>query len=141
MRCTEAGPLFPLYLDGAVTGVEMHALAEHMTSCRQCCSEYNKLENSRQLVAALGRAPAPPDLALRIRIAIARERSRSLRSLIGGHAPRIEEAINSLMFPAPAGRLSAVIFFCVLAGVFFCAPARSAQCVPPLVSAARPPPP
>ncbi len=141
MRCTEAGPLFPLYLDGAVTGVEMHALAEHMTSCRQCCSEYNKLENSRQLVAALGRTPTPPDLALRIRIAIARERSRSLRSLIGGYALRIEEAINSFMFPATAGIFTAVIFFGVLAGFFVPARAESDDVVPAIYMPARLQPP
>jgi hypothetical protein len=141
MRCTEASPLFPLYLDGAVTGVEMHALAEHMSVCHQCCSEYNKLENSRQLLAALGRRPAPPDLALRIKLAISHERSHSLGFVLRGYALRLEEALNTFMLPATAGIVTAVTFFAVLAGFFVPAKAGADDVVPAIYSPARLQPP
>lgn len=141
MRCAEARPLFPLYQDGAVTGVEMHALAEHMGDCQECCSEYNKLENARQLLAALGRKPAPPDLALRIRVAISHERSHSLSRILHGYVMRIEEAINNFMLPATAGIVTAVTFFGVLAGFFVPARAESDFVVPAVYSPARLQPP
>lgn len=141
MRCTDARPLFPLYLDGAVTGVEMHALAEHTSVCAQCCSEYNKLENSRQLLSALGRKPAPADLALKIRLAISYERSHSLGRVLRGYLLRLEEAINAFMLPATAGIVTAVTFFGVLAGFFVPARAESDDVVPAIYSPARLQPP
>ena len=58
MKCIEARPLFPLYLDSAVTGVEMHALSAHMSACPECQSEYKEMENTRLLVTSLGRKPS-----------------------------------------------------------------------------------
>jgi hypothetical protein len=141
MRCTDARPLFPLYLDRAVTGVEMHALAEHMSVCAPCCAEYNKLENARQLLAALGRKPAPPDLALKIRLALSHERSHSLGNVLRGYAMRLEEAINTFMLPATAGIVTAVTFFGVLAGFFVTARAATDDVVPAIYSPARLQPP
>ena len=62
MRCTEAKPLFSSYLDGAVSGVEMHEVSNHLSECAVCESEYAMLEKSRALVSSLGRRPAPPNL-------------------------------------------------------------------------------
>jgi hypothetical protein len=118
MRCTEVRPLFPLYLDGAVTGMEMHALSEHMGECTGCQSEYRKLENTRLLVSSLGRKLAPPDLGMRIRVAVSRQRSRSFRNIFQSYAVRLENALNSFMLPATAGIVSAVVFFGVLIGFF-----------------------
>lgn len=123
MRCIEARPLFPLYQDGAVTGTEMHALSDHMGQCAGCQTEYRKLENTRLLVSSLGRKAAPPDLALRIRVAVSRERSRSWQSIAQSYAVRLENGINAFMFPATAGIVSAVVFFVALIGFFV--PARA----------------
>ena len=141
MRCTDASPLFPLYLDGAVTGIEMHALAEHMSVCAQCCSEYNKLENSRQMMAALGRRPAPADLALKIRLALSHQRTHSLGYVLRGYTQRLEEALNTFMLPATAGIVTAVTFFAVLAGFFVPAKAGADDVVPAIYSPARLQPP
>src|SRR5581483_198074 len=118
MRCTEARPLFPLYQDGAVTGAEMHALSEHMGQCAGCQLEFTKLENTRLLVSSVGRKEAPSDLALRIRVAISRERSRSWSSILQACAVRVENGLNAFMFPATAGLVSAVVFFVALIGFF-----------------------
>ncbi|HXB21001.1 MAG TPA: zf-HC2 domain-containing protein [Candidatus Solibacter sp.] len=141
MRCTEARPLFPLYQDGAVTGMEMHALSQHMGKCDGCQSEYRKLENTRLLVASLGRKTAPPDLALKIRVAVSRERSRTFRAILQSYAVRLENAVNAFMFPATAGIVSAVIFFGVLIGFFVPAQAGADSVIPGVYLPARLQPP
>ena len=130
MRCIEARPLFPLYQDGAVTGAEMHALSEHMGQCAGCQSEFTMLENTRLLVSSLGRKEAPSDLALRIRVAVSRERSRSWSNVLQSYAVRLENGINAFMFPATAGIVSAVVSFVALIG-FFVPPQAGADSVVP----------
>src|SRR5215510_7490799 len=130
MRCAEVRPLFPSYLDNDVTGVEMQAVSEHMSACSDCQSEYRKLEGTRLLVASLGRKPAPPDLALKIRVALSRERSRTWRNVLQGYMVRLENAMNAVMFPATAGILTTIIFFGALTGFFVSAHADSGQLIP-----------
>src|SRR5262249_51436320 len=124
MRCTAARLLFPSYLDNAVTGVEMHAVSDHMNTCAECQIEYRKLENTRLMVASLGRKPAPADLALKIRVALSRERSRTWQNLLQGYMVRLEDAVNAFMFPATAGGFKTNIFFCWATRIFFPGPAR-----------------
>ena len=40
MRCREARALFSPYLDGAVTGTQMHGLQGHLASCAPCHRKY-----------------------------------------------------------------------------------------------------
>ena len=118
MKCTEAKPLFSPYLDGAVTGVEMHELSDHLAQCSACRSEYDSIESTRQLLSSLGQKPAPADLSLRLRVAIAGARSRNWRDILSSYTVRVENAFNALLFPATAGLLSAIIFFAALIGFF-----------------------
>lgn len=118
MRCTEARPLFALHLDSAVSGATVHALSDHISSCAECKGEYRKMEQTRLLVASLGRKPVPADLSLKIRVALSRERSRSWRSIWQGYMVRLENAMNAFMFPATAGILTTIIFFGALTGFF-----------------------
>lgn len=122
MRCTEARPLFSSYLDGAVSGAEMHEISGHLRECAECQSDYALLENTRSLVSLLGRRQPPSDLALKIRVAISSARARSGRGILQGYLVRLENAFNGFMFPATAGLLSAIIFFGVLIGLLV--PAR-----------------
>ena len=110
MRCTEARPLFSSYLDRAVSGTEMHEISGHLEQCADCQQEYVLLENTRSLVSSLGRRQPPSDLALKIRVAISRTRSRNSLGLIQRYALRLENAFQGFMVPATAGVLSAVIF-------------------------------
>lgn len=137
MRCTEARPLFPLYLDNAVTGNTKQAIAGHLSGCKDCQSEYRKLENTRLMVAALGRKPAPADLALKIRIAISQQKSRNWRTVLQGYMVRVEDTFNAIMFPATAGILTAIIFFCALTGFFVPARVGADDVVPGVYMPAR----
>jgi hypothetical protein len=117
MKCKEAKPLFSSYLDGMMSGAEMHEISGHLHECAECQSDYNFLENTRTLVSSLGRRQPPADLALKIKVAISSESARSRRGWLQSYMVRLENAFNGLMFPATAGVLSAIIFFGVLIGL------------------------
>ena len=117
IRCEEVKPLFSPYLDGAVSGAEMHQVSRHLGDCEECRSDYAVLESTRTMVASLGRRQPPSDLALKIRVAISSERSRRSRGLLQSYLVRLENAFNGFMFPATAGLLSAIVFFGVLIGL------------------------
>lgn len=116
MKCTEAISLFNPYLDGSLNGRQMQNLSGHLKGCRKCKAEYGSLKQTQSLLAALGRKPAPADLALRIRVAISQERSQSLSRRFQGLVVRIENAVNAFMLPASAGLVTAVVMFGVLIG-------------------------
>ena len=110
MRCTEARPLFSSYLDRAVSGTEMHEISGHLEQCADCQQEYVLLENTSALVSSLGRRQPPSDLALKIRVAISRSRSRNSLGLFQRYVVRLQNAFQSFMVPATAGVVTAVIF-------------------------------
>ena len=130
MNCTEARPLFSSYLDGAVSGVEMHEVSEHLQDCTECQSEYGQLETTHLLISSLGRKPAPPDLAVKIRISLASARSRTWREIVRARGVRLRNALDAFMLPATAGVLTASLFFAALSGFFV-----PAQTDPDVVSA------
>ncbi len=118
MDCKQAKSMFSTYLDGAVSGRQMRDISAHLESCQDCYRGYYSLQRTQAMLASLGTRKAPGDLALKIKVAIQRERrntpSRALRNL----GLRIEHGINSFMLPATAGLLTAVIMFGVLIGFF-----------------------
>jgi hypothetical protein len=121
LKCLQAKRLFSPYLDGVVTGTEMLALQQHVSSCAKCNAEYEGLRRTQQLVMSMGRAKAPEDLGLRLRVAISREAARAQRPY-EGLLVRMENALRAHMVPATAGFLSALIIFGI-AMVYFVAPA------------------
>jgi hypothetical protein len=114
--------LFWSYLDGAVNGVEMHKISQHLEECGVCQSEYRQVKNTRLLVASLERKQAPPDLAVKIRVSLSSARSRSWREVLRGRLVRMKNAFDSFMLPTTAGVATAVFFFGALFGFFVQAP-------------------
>jgi hypothetical protein len=123
MKCFEAESFFSLYLDGALNGSQMRAVSEHVKTCAHCSGQYQSLSRTQSLVAGLGRRPAPPDLALRLKVAISQERSITWTRRMQGLAVRMENAMNAFMLPASAGLVTAVVMFGLLIG-FFAGPTR-----------------
>jgi hypothetical protein len=117
MKCTDARSLFSSFMDDAMTGKEMRAISQHLESCANCRREYTLLGNTKQLVSTLGRRPAPPDLALKLRVAISQEAAYSRRRLLDTVRVRMENIANAFMVPATAGVVSAIIIFGLLIGV------------------------
>ena len=120
MTCAEYKRQFSLYLDGQVSGAEMFALTRHMQACPDCTQEYAELRRTQQLLLELRRkkTKAPPDLALRLRLAISRASAQSRRSRFEGAMVRLSNSLNAFMVPATAGVLSAVLIFGLLLGFF-----------------------
>ncbi len=122
MSCNQIKSLLSPYLDGRVTGKQMQNVTAHLSSCPSCSAQFRSLRQTQQLLSGVGRRKAPPDLAFRIRLALSREATRTPQRRLQGVLVRLEDALNSLLVPATAGALSAVIFFGVLMG-FFAMPA------------------
>lgn len=116
MKCTEARRLFSLYLDSALTGKQMRACGEHLESCQACENEFTAMRRTQALVAGLGRKQAPPDLALRLRVAISRESAVARHGILDSLRMRLEHVVNAFMVPATAGAAAAVIIFGLLIG-------------------------
>jgi len=124
MKCTKAKSLLSWHLDGNLEIDDRRALTEHLGSCTDCHTEMLTLREMRSLVHAVGRQPAPPDLALKIRLALSREAAKVRISPWESFKFRMETAMRAFMVPATAGILSAVVFFGLLIG-FFVLPAQT----------------
>src|SRR3569832_1349222 len=105
MRCTEARSKLSPYLDGVLTGVQMRNLGEHLTGCDECNRQYVTLRRTQRIVANLGRKQVPPELALRLRVAVSRESAEGRRGRFAGMRGRCENLLNAFMVPATAGVL------------------------------------
>jgi len=111
MKCAEAKQMFSPYLDGAVSGAEMHALRRHLNACSHCDREYALLRQTQEVVSKIGRPKVPADLALKLRVAISREVAAAKRPLFEGLLVRLENAMHAFMVPATAGMIAAVAIF------------------------------
>jgi hypothetical protein len=121
--CAEIRKLFSPYLDGQVSGVEMHALTRHLERCSDCAQKYAATRRTQQLLSNLGAKKSPADLALKLRLAISREAAQARRPRFEGFVVRLQNELNAFMVPATAGLLSAVLIFGLLLG-FFALPAE-----------------
>ncbi len=111
MKCTDVKDLLSPYLDGAVTGMEMQGLQEHLEGCAPCMREYTLLRQTQQLLTGMGRAPEPADLGLKLRLAISREAAEMRRPRYEGLRVRVENTLKAFMVPATAGLACALLIF------------------------------
>ncbi|HEV2117472.1 MAG TPA: zf-HC2 domain-containing protein [Terriglobales bacterium] len=118
MNCTRAQELLSPYLDGAVSGKQMQAVREHLGNCANCNREYVLLTHSQRLLGGLGRKQAPPDLALRLRVAISQEAAAVRRPYFAGVWIRLQNALDAVIVPAAVGAVAAVLVFGLLLGFF-----------------------
>ena len=116
MNCDRARSLFSSYLDGALPGRQMQALVQHVGQCAGCRAEYAAWQRAQRLVSSLGPKPAPPELALRLRVALSQAAAQRTQHRWQGLLVRMENLANAFMLPATAGLVSAIIFFGVLIG-------------------------
>jgi hypothetical protein len=104
------------YLDGMLTGAEMQALRSHLETCPACSRECTLLRRSQQLLVTAGRPVPPPDLGLKLRLAISREASQ-VRRPYEGLRVRLENTFEAFMVPATAGLACAVLIFGLVAAI------------------------
>src|SRR5215475_3644014 len=81
IECLEARAAFSLYLDGALSGVEMGQVAGHLAACASCEMEFDAWRAMQTALGDLGPAKPPARLQERLRAALDVERER------GAHLP------------------------------------------------------
>jgi hypothetical protein len=74
--CEAVRAEFDAYLDSAMSGVEMQAMAGHLESCTPCSREFGELRLLQQHLGELGSAPAPEHLQQQLGEMLAVERER-----------------------------------------------------------------
>jgi hypothetical protein len=136
MTCVQAKSMLSAYLDGAITGKQMFALGRHLEDCGVCAMEYESLRRTQQLLSNIGRAKAPEDLSLKLRLAISREVARGRQPYFGNLALRLENALRGFMVPATAGLVATVAIFALLMG--FITPVQADNSDVPLLLSTKP---
>jgi hypothetical protein len=116
MTCVHVQSLLSSYLDGAVTGKQMFSIDQHLNECVECRGEYGQLRQTQALLSRVGRAHAPEDLSLKVRLAISREVARRREPMFGNFGLRLSNALTAFMVPATAGVVATLIIFSVLMG-------------------------
>lgn len=133
MKCSESKQLFSPMLDSMLEGRQVYALNQHMAECEGCNAEFSALRHTRWMMANMAPHAAPPDLALRLKVAISQQLAARRHSRWESLLVRWENALNAFMFPATAGLLSAVLIFGLLIGVLVPAHLSSANDVPTML--------
>lgn len=131
--CGSIREYFSNYLDGSLPGVEMQQIAGHLADCRECAAEFQQWRQMQDALYHLGPAKAPADLALRLRIAISRERARTPRNMLDSLRVRWENAIQPYLLQASAGFVSSVLLIgtvAMLIGAFAAPPKAMAGDTP-----------
>ncbi len=118
MNCKSTQSWLSGYLDGAITGAQMQAVSRHVAECGSCAHQFATLRQTQLAVAGLGRKPAPPELALQLRLAISREAARRSAWRWESLRVRLENFVRASMVPATAGACMAIILFGVVLGFF-----------------------
>jgi hypothetical protein len=72
---------FSAYLDGAISGVEMAAISDHLESCSECAADFKVWREVQRTLGELGPAQPPARLQASLRATLAAERER------GAHLP------------------------------------------------------
>jgi hypothetical protein len=132
MTCPQAKSMLSAYLDGAITGKQMYSLDAHLQSCTICGQEYEKLRDTQAILSKLGRAKAPEDLSLKIRLAISHQAARQHQRYLNSFRIRLQNAIGVFMVPATAGLVATILIFGLVMG-FLTLPVRANTADVPLM--------
>lgn len=109
MDCKTARAQFSAYLDGAVSGLSMQAIASHLAACTGCSEEFTATLEAQRLLSVLGPAKVPADLALRIRVAVSQEQTHQASWSRARLQSRWDNAIAPFLMQLGAGVASAVL--------------------------------
>jgi Putative zinc-finger len=133
MKCSVAKGLMSSYLDGEVTRSQLAQVSEHLRKCEECAAAYSSMQRTQALVGAVGRKMAPPDLALRLRVAISQEMANAQRSRWEALRIRWDNAFNAVMVPATAGLVTTLIVFGLLISSIYPAQVAATNDVPTML--------
>lgn len=114
MKCSDAQRLMSSYLDGAVTRSRLAEIGQHLQNCEECSAEYECLHETQKLVGSLGRKPVPPEVALKVRVAISQQLANARRPRWESLVLQWQNVFNAVMVPATAGLVTTIIIFGLL---------------------------
>jgi hypothetical protein len=109
LTCGRIQAQFSSYLDGAVTGVAMQRIADHLRGCPECAAELDGMRSTQAALSSLPALKAPADLALRLRVAISQERTRTVESACSTLKVKWENTFAPVLLRASAGFASTVL--------------------------------
>jgi hypothetical protein len=108
--CSTVRAEFSAYLDGAVSGVQMAAIASHMEDCSGCAQEFAVWRTVQRSLSDLGPAPPPARLQARLREALSVERERGAHLSFGRRAWLLwESTLAPLAFRLSGGLAAALV--------------------------------
>ena len=115
-QCVAARAAFSSYLDGALSGVEMGRVADHLEGCAPCAAEFAEWRAMQTALAEMGPARAPERLQQQLRMALDGERERGTHLPLTGRVALIwRTSVAPLAVQTAGGMLAAVL---LLAGLF-----------------------
>ena len=136
MTCVQVKSMLSAYLDGAITGRQMYSLDQHLQNCSACDQRYESLVRTQVFLSKVGRAKAPEDLSLKLRLALSHEAARRRQPWWGNLGLRFENALRAFMVPATAGVVATIVIFGVLMG--FITPVQANNSDVPLMISTNP---
>lgn len=107
--CDSIRSSFSSYLDGAISGRQMQAIARHLESCSDCKGEFDGLLAMQQSLSMLGPAKAPADLGMKLRLAISHERAAMKASWRDSFSLKWENTVRPLLVQVSAGFAGSVV--------------------------------
>ncbi len=107
-KCAHLREQFSAYLDGAVTGAVMHEIAAHLEVCSGCSVEFAQWRNAQSLVSSIGRAKAPENLGLRLRVALSQQMANTTEEKFAREKVRWQNTLLPLMWRVTGGFASTV---------------------------------
>jgi hypothetical protein len=107
--CKSIRAQFSSYLDGVISGVAMQQVAAHLDQCSACSEEFAAWRQMQQALSDLGPVKAPPDLALKLRVALSQEHNRTAKNSFARWQVRWENTFAPFLLRASAGFASAVL--------------------------------
>jgi anti-sigma factor RsiW len=102
-HCESVQVSFSAYLDGAVNGLTMQQIGEHLDTCPDCAREFAAWRAVQDSLSMLRTAKAPDDLGLKLRIAISHESSRRASGFFDTLGVRWENTFRPLLIQVSAG--------------------------------------
>ena len=107
--CSTFRASFSEYLDGAVGGHEMLAIAAHLRACAACDTEFSNLRDMQRSLASLRSLKPPANLGLRLRVAISQQKARQNRTWADRFSVKWDNAIRPLLIQVSAGFAGTIV--------------------------------
>ncbi len=107
-KCAHVRQQFSAYLDGAVSGAEMQAIAAHLEVCPGCTADFRQWRSAQALITSIGPAKAPANLGLRLRVALSQESVNTAQDRFERGKVRWENTVRPFLWQVTAGFASTV---------------------------------